>query len=61
MRKLVAVGLLLVALTGGSYSFDPSTSVKQDLMRYSTQDAIDMAVNVSYLFVPQVRFFERQG
>jgi hypothetical protein len=61
MRKFVAVGLLLVALVGGGYGFDPATSVRQDLMRYSTQDAIDMSINVSYLFIPQIIEFEKQG
>jgi hypothetical protein len=61
MRKLVAVGLLLTVLVGGGYGFDPATSVRQDLMRYSTQDAIDMSINVSYLFIPQIMEFEKQG
>jgi len=61
MKKFLAVGLLLMFLTGRSYSFDPSTSVRQDIMRFGTQDAIDMMVNVSYLFIPQLIELEKQG
>jgi uncharacterized protein YjhX (UPF0386 family) len=59
MKKFLVVGLLLIAFTGMSYSFD--TSVKQDIMRFSTQDAIDMSINVSYLFIPQRIELERQN
>jgi hypothetical protein len=59
MKKFLAVWLLLIAFTGKGYSFN--TTVKQDIMRYGAQDAIDMSMNVSYLFIPLIIELEKQG
>jgi hypothetical protein len=61
-NKLMVVGLivfLIVFWTGLGFGMD--TAVKQDFRRWSINDAIDVSINVSYLFIPQIVEFEEQG
>jgi uncharacterized protein YjhX (UPF0386 family) len=46
------IAFLMVFCAGSVFSMD--TSVKQDFRRWSVNDAIDMSINVSYLFIPQI-------
>lgn len=61
-NKLMVVGLivfLIVFWTGLGFGMDTSV-VKQDFRRWSVNDAIDMSINVSYLFIPQIVEFEER-
>jgi uncharacterized protein YjhX (UPF0386 family) len=58
MRKIFSLFLILFSCK--AFAFDPSTAVKQDMMRYTVQDSIDLSMNVSYLFIPQIIVYERQ-
>jgi hypothetical protein len=60
MRKIFSLFLILL-FSCKTWAFDISTAVKQDIMRYTVQDSIDLSMNVSYLFVPQVVKLEEQG
>ena len=62
-NKLMVVGLivfLIVFWTGLGFGMDTSV-VKQDFRRWSVNDAIDVSINVSYLFIPQIVELEEQG
>ena len=43
----------MILWTGSGFSMDTSV-VKQDFRRWSVNDAIDMSINVSYLFIPLI-------
>jgi uncharacterized protein YjhX (UPF0386 family) len=60
MRKISSLFLILL-FSCKTWAFDPSTAVKQDFRRWSVNDAIDLSINVSYLFIPQIIEYERQG
>jgi uncharacterized protein YjhX (UPF0386 family) len=60
MRKIFSLFLIFL-FCSKIWAFDISTAVKQDIMRYTVQDSIDLSMNVSYLFIPQVVKLEEQG
>jgi uncharacterized protein YjhX (UPF0386 family) len=60
MKKLFSLFLVLL-LSCNVFASDTSTTVKQDMMRYTVQDGIDLSMNVSHLFIPQITELERQG
>jgi uncharacterized protein YjhX (UPF0386 family) len=61
MRKIFSLFLILLFSSCKAWAFDISTAVKQDFRRWSVNDAIDLSVNVSYLFIPQIVELEEQG
>jgi hypothetical protein len=60
MKKIFSLFLILL-FSCKAWAFDPSTAVRQDMMRYTVQDSIDLNMNVSYLFIPQIVELEEQG
>jgi uncharacterized protein YjhX (UPF0386 family) len=58
--KLLLI-LIIVFGMGLGFSFGMDTSVKQDFRRWSVNDAIDLTINVSYLFIPQIVELEEQS
>jgi len=60
MRKIFSLFLILLFSSCKAWALDPSTAVRQDVMRYTVQDSIDLSMNVSYLFIPQIIEYERQ-
>ena len=53
MKGILTLLMLMFFFSTG-FSLDPSTAVKQDIMKFGTQDAIDISTNVSFLFIPQI-------
>jgi len=56
---ITVIFLILLPLT--ALAIDPLTSVRQDIAKFGTQDAIDMSIPISFLFIPQIIELEKQG
>jgi hypothetical protein len=59
-KLLITVWLIVGGLFFALKGFSMDNSVKQDFRRWSVNDAIDLSVNVSYLFIPQIVELEEQ-
>jgi uncharacterized protein YjhX (UPF0386 family) len=61
MKKIFSLFLILLFSCKTALSLDPTTAVMQDVRKYTVQDSIDLSMNVSYLFIPQIAELEEQG
>jgi hypothetical protein len=60
-KLLITVWLIVGGLFFALKGFSMDNSVKQDFRRWSVNDAIDLTINVSYLFIPMIAELEEQG
>jgi hypothetical protein len=58
--KGIVTLLMLMVFYSTGFNLDLSSAVKQDIMKFSAQDAIDISTNVSFLFIPQLIELEKQ-
>lgn len=63
MRLLVLVLFVMFVMffNGVGWGYDLLTAVKQDVRKWGVQEGIDMSVNVSFLFIPQIIELEERG
>ena len=61
MKHFIVVISLILLLPLTALAIDPLTSVRQDIAKFGIQDAIDMSIPISFLFIPQIMEIEKQG